>query len=59
MAETGINEQKFVELVLAEFPQLRENFKEWRGLDHLQMMEFVIFTQKQFKLAIGVPSRSA
>jgi hypothetical protein len=49
MPETEIDEQKFVELILTEFPQLREDFDEWKGLDHLQMMEFKIFTEKAGK----------
>jgi hypothetical protein len=44
-----IDSKQFVELVLAEFPQLRDDFQEWRGLGHLQMMEFALFTQKACK----------
>lgn len=42
----GLNEQDFVRLVLDEFPSLRNDFEEWEGLLHLQMMEFEIFTEK-------------
>jgi hypothetical protein len=41
-----IGEQEFSQLVLTEFPQLGEDLEGWKGLDHLQMMEFGIFTQK-------------
>ena len=37
---------KFVELVLAEFPQLREEFAEAEGLLHLEMGTFNRFSQK-------------
>jgi hypothetical protein len=39
-------EQDFERLVLAEFPSLRPDFEEWKGLLDLQMMEFEIFTEK-------------
>ncbi len=32
-----IDEKRFVELALAEFPQLQEEFSEYDGLVHLQM----------------------
>jgi hypothetical protein len=41
-----IDERKFAEMVLAEFPELQEDFDEWHGLEHLQMMEFWLLTEK-------------
>jgi hypothetical protein len=35
----------FQKLVLNEFPVLREDFEEWDNLVHLQIMEFLGFTQ--------------
>jgi hypothetical protein len=32
--------------VLQAFPSLRDDFVEWEGLLHLQVMEFVTFTEK-------------
>lgn len=31
--------------VLSEFPSLRDDFEEWEGLVHLQVSEFMLFTQ--------------
>jgi len=42
----GIDWQKFAELLVAEFPQLRDDVLEWSGLLHLQMMEFYLVTEK-------------
>lgn len=36
-------------LVVKELPQLRDDMREWRGLVHLQMMEFVLVTEKACK----------
>jgi len=46
MAQAEIDRQKFAELLLAEFPQLRDDVREWSGLLHLQMMEFHLVTEK-------------
>jgi hypothetical protein len=46
MAQTEIDWQKFAELLIAEFPQLRDDVHEWSGLLHLQMMEFHLVTEK-------------
>jgi hypothetical protein len=35
----------FQRLVLTEFPILQEDFSEWEGLVHLQVSEFLSFTQ--------------
>jgi hypothetical protein len=43
MAE--IDWQKFAELLVAEFPQLRDDVHESSGLLHLQMMEFYLVTE--------------
>jgi hypothetical protein len=44
MTQALIDGQKFVELLLMEFPELRGEIQEWPDLDHLQMMEFMLFT---------------
>lgn len=49
MAQVKINSRQFAALVVKEFPQLRDDIREWRGLVHLQMMEFVLFTKKACK----------
>ena len=49
MAQENIGRKKFAKLVLAQFPQLRNDFREWQGLDHLQMMEFALFTENAGK----------
>jgi hypothetical protein len=36
---------EFQKLVLAEFPTIREDFEEWHDLIHLQVSEFLAFTQ--------------
>jgi hypothetical protein len=46
MAEAEIDGQKFAELLLGEFPQLRDDVHEWTGLPHLQMVEFQLLTEK-------------
>jgi hypothetical protein len=40
-----MDESAFCKLVLSEFPSLREDFEEWKGLIHLQVSEFTRFTQ--------------
>jgi hypothetical protein len=40
-----LNKDKFVELALADFPQLRDEFAEQDGLFHLQMAAFSRFAQ--------------
>ena|ERR1700757_302693 len=49
MGQTEIDWQKFAELLVAEFPQLRDDVHEWSGLLHVQMMEFYIVTEKAIK----------
>lgn len=51
MSRAQINSRKFEKLLLSEFPELQGEVKEWRGLDHLKMMEFVIFTKRACKKA--------
>ena len=40
-----MNAASFRDLVLNQFPSLREDFEEWEGLVHLQVLEFKDFTQ--------------
>ena len=42
----SLAQAKFVQLVLAEFPQLHEEFAEAEGLLHLEMATFSRFAQK-------------
>src|SRR5262245_18157227 len=49
MAQGKIDKQKFSNLLLAEFPELRDDVHEWRDQEHLQMMEFVRFTDEASK----------
>ena len=42
----ALSSKDFERLVLQEFPSLRDDFTEWQGLLHLQVMEFVTFTEK-------------
>jgi hypothetical protein len=49
MPQAQIDELRFAELVLTEFPQLRDDFQEHRGLVHLQMMEFELLTEQACK----------
>jgi hypothetical protein len=42
----SLGSKDFERLVLQEFPSLRDDFTEWEGLLHLQVMEFAIFTEK-------------
>lgn len=46
MPQGEIDAKRFADLLVTEFPQLREDVCEWHDLSHLQMMEFVIFTEK-------------
>jgi len=46
MAQAEIDGQKFADILLAEFPHLRDEVDEWHGLVHLQMMEFHLVTEK-------------
>jgi hypothetical protein len=46
MPKAEIDKQKFADLLIAEFPQLRNDVQEWSGLSHLQMMEFNLVTEK-------------
>lgn len=43
MAQAEIDGQKFADLLLAEFPKLRDDADEWNGLVHLQMMTDHLF----------------
>jgi hypothetical protein len=49
MAKAQIDGRKFVELLLTEFPELRDEVQERQDLVHLQMMEFVLFTERACK----------
>ena len=49
MTQARIDGRKFAKLLITEFPELREEIQDWQGLDHLQMMEFVIFTERACK----------
>jgi hypothetical protein len=46
MAQSEIDRQRFAQLLLAEFPQLGDDVHGWSGLQHLQMMEFQLITEK-------------
>ena len=46
MSHAQINCRKLEELLPTRFPELRDEVKEWKGLEHLQMMEFVLFTKR-------------
>src|SRR5580704_14982720 len=49
-SSAAIGELKFLELLLAEFPELRDECEGYEGLAHLQMMEFALFTARECKL---------
>jgi hypothetical protein len=49
MAQAEIDGRKFADILIAEFPQLRDDVEEWHGLVHLQMMEFLLVTEKAIK----------
>jgi hypothetical protein len=51
MTQAQIDGQKFVELLLMKFPELRAEIQESQGLEHLQMMEFMLFTLRACKRA--------
>ena len=44
MTQAQIGGQKFAELPLMKFPELRAEIQQHQGLEHLQMMEFGLFT---------------
>lgn len=46
MTQPDIGKQQFISLLLAEFPQLRDDIHEWQNQEHLQMMEFHLLTEK-------------
>jgi hypothetical protein len=45
MGFPAMDSATFCNLVLSEFPSLREDIEEWEGLIHLQVSEFLRFTQ--------------
>jgi hypothetical protein len=49
MSPNRIESQEFGELLLAEFPELREEIIEYEDLDHLKMIEFALFTVRACK----------
>ena len=49
MIQAEIDSKKFVELLLAEFPEFQDEAQECQGLIHLQMMEFALFTDRACK----------
>lgn len=49
MAHSEIDERKFADILIAEFPHLRADVDEWHGLVDLQMMEFYLVTEKAIK----------
>jgi hypothetical protein len=49
-SSAAIDKPKFLDLLLAEFPQLRDECEGNEGLHHLQMMEFALFTARECKL---------
>lgn len=44
MTKSQIDGQKFAELLLMKFPELRPEIQESKDLAHLQMMELMLFT---------------
>ena len=46
VGQSEIDCRKFEEELGTEFPELQVEIKDWRGLVHLVMMEFVIFTER-------------
>lgn len=46
MRRQPINRREFEQLLLSEFPELRDEVKELKDLYHLKMMEFVLFTER-------------
>ena len=49
MNEAAIDSQKFAELLVKEFPELRDDIQEWHDLVHLQMMEFRLLTTREWE----------
>ena len=49
-SSAAIDKLKFAELLLAEFPQLRDECEGYEDLQHLQMIEFALFTARECKL---------
>jgi len=43
-APPQIDSARFGELLLAEFPELKDRVEEHKSLDHLKMMEFALFS---------------
>jgi hypothetical protein len=41
-----IDSNKFADLLRATFPEIETEITEWTGLAHLQMMEFLVFTER-------------
>jgi hypothetical protein len=46
MTQPPIDERKFAEILLVEFPELRDEIREYQDLAHLQMMEFALFINR-------------
>ena len=57
-SSAAIDKLKFAELLLAEFPQLRDECEGYEDLQHLQMMEFALFTARECKLGNFEPLRN-
>jgi hypothetical protein len=49
MVRARIDYRGFEKLLLTEFPELRDEIRDWKGLGHLQMMEFRLFTERAWK----------
>jgi hypothetical protein len=49
MTKAQIDGRKFAEILLTEFPELRDEVQTCQDLVHLQMMEFVLFTERACK----------
>ena len=45
-ANDPVDALAFQKLVISRFPVLRHKFEEWCDLTHLQVMEFLLFTQR-------------
>ena len=46
MPSSHIDSAKFGELLLAEFPDVRERVVNYEGLDYVKLMEFALFTKE-------------
>jgi hypothetical protein len=44
MSQAQIDGPEFAKLLLLKFPELQAEIQESEGLEHLQMMEFMLFT---------------